>query len=131
MKKIFLPGIMSLLCLFSFSFNLPIAKASDVLDGQVRASLNTGKTTDTSLSLYLDPGETLHISVVNYSHHAMYYKVFAPATGDIVTSGYVNAGQQVQYPKGAPVGDYKIQLICTTGSTVFTDCDSQGYLLDY
>lgn len=112
-----------------FSLHLPTVKA-DILDGTVETSLDYGQTVSTSEQLYLDPGETLHINVNNGGPGMVYFKVYAPSTNQIVTSGYLSDRESVSYPKGAPVGNYRIQLKCTTGSSVFTNCHAAAFLSD-
>lgn len=115
---------------FAFlSLSLPAAEAA-VLDGTVSTYLNRGETVSTSTELYLDPGETLHVAVHNYGPGKVYYKVYNSDTDKIVTSGYLAAGKSTKHPKKAPVGYYRIQLKCTTGATVHTNCDADGFLSD-
>ncbi|MFD1291174.1 hypothetical protein ACFQ5B_15725 [Laceyella putida] len=114
---------MSMVVLFGFSGS-SFASTEHV-------TLRRGATVNYSYANYLNAGNYNYISVSNTGHRTIYYRLYNERTGRIMKDGYLGGYADTGTIRvGGTPDNYILMLKCTTGRTVYKDCNAEGYLWD-
>ncbi|MED4714230.1 MULTISPECIES: hypothetical protein [Bacillus] len=92
--------------------------------------IQPGDTRDVTPKVFLTKDQLVGFRTWQDGYRYFYYRIYNINTGAVVWSGYTNGNGE-----GARIapqsGTYVMELKCTTGSSIWTDCRGSGQFFGY
>ncbi|MEK4066614.1 hypothetical protein [Peribacillus sp. FSL R5-0717] len=106
----------------ALTYNCPSSRGGDGL-------LQPGQTCEYTPVRHMWFGQVFDMRVHNKGTRTIHYRFVNIWSNEIVDQGYLSAGKRF-YKDALMItrqGEYRIELRCTTGSTIYNDCNAEAW----